>query len=361
MKINLQEVEYYYLNTLDRRDRRDHVESMLDRFGLIGHRIEGGTTDPSIKALQNYPLVLGCLGHIKAIDQALCSNPFRPFVILEDDVSVTASPGIIEVPSLTDVVYLGVSNAGCQPDINVYCLDIKRTRSQKYKHLLRVYNMLSTHAILFVSLRYAMAYMRAMMEACILNIYLREKTSWDTISTRLSTLYNVYALDKPLFYQDASVGGQENVTLVNWRGITNNVKFSNEVRNYHRYRIFSNCLQQYQNTLTFVADSVTYKAALERRDLKLFIFVDIEKYQELKREVDGSGRSDDVYIQVKTVSGQKIDPSEMVKMAITVNPFLSDKFSYISMINYSEIIPGSPVINPSSAIYGYIDDLVDIL
>ena len=162
--------------------------------------------------------VLAPLGHAKVIERAVTRMPsgrFEPFVLMEDDVAWKSSlnladPLTISFPDNADAVYLGISRAACRPDANDYHYEILRRRCAEYPHLQRVYNMLTAHAVLFLTFRHALAYTRAMIESCA------TREPCDTLSCKLAVRHEVFAYGEPLVYQAAAVGGQEWETNIAW-------------------------------------------------------------------------------------------------------------------------------------------------
>jgi hypothetical protein len=252
MRLDLRNVPHYYLNTAARTDRRAHMENRLT--GFIHERIEG----PAPTGAGQSSLVLGAVGHARVLEYAVrcMAGRFEPFVLLEDDVEwrqPPAGPVLLEVPDHADAVHLGISECGCRHDENDFGAPVLRWRSLGHPHLHRVYNMLSTHAILFLSYRFCQAYSRAMMEASVLSQH--TPTVWDTVANRLSAGYEVYALAEPLLHQFGPVGGQEGATKIVWTddgaGLDPRDRFPG--RAYHAIRPCSGLLTTLSPTLTIVA------------------------------------------------------------------------------------------------------------
>jgi hypothetical protein len=139
---------------------------------------------------------------------------FEPFILLEDDCSWRSPPHAsrlkFDVPADADAVHIGVSNCGVLPDRDDFCMTVLRDQVATHPHLQRVYNMLSAHAVLFLSFRYCLAYAQAMVESCA------AYSCCDCVSSRLMPQYNVLALAQPLFFQDSRVGGVEQTTNIVW-------------------------------------------------------------------------------------------------------------------------------------------------
>lgn len=229
MQIDLRDVPFYYLNVDARTDRRQHIEQQLR--GFIHARVDG-TPDPRLGERKNHPFVLAPLGHAKVIERAVrgMGKTFEPFVLCEDDSAWTNLPSdgpvVVTAPDYADAVYLGISRAACRPDANDYCYDIIRERSVDFPHLQRIYNMLTAHAVLFLSFRHVLAYAQAMIESCA------SSTPCDCISNRLFASHEVFAYGEPLFYQAGAVGGQEWETRIAWTD-AGTVMDRSAARSYH--------------------------------------------------------------------------------------------------------------------------------
>ncbi len=228
MVINLRNVPFYYLNTDARLDRRQHVEQQLQ--GFIHERVDG-TPGPRLGDRKRIPFVLAPLGHAKVIEHAVrrMGNVFEPFVLCEDDITWTKPPKenpMLFVPDDADAVYLGISACAVRNDVNDYCYDIIREQSQDYPHLQRIYNMLTAHAVLFLTFKHVLAYAQAMIESCA------TAAPCDCLSSRLMAHHEVFALGEPLFYQDKNVGGQEEPTRISWTD-AGTVHGRPEARNCH--------------------------------------------------------------------------------------------------------------------------------
>ena len=149
----------------------------------------------------------GTIGMSRIVDIALRNQkkdlPFQPFVILEDDVSFYREfPEYLEVPNDADLVHIGISKAAMGENrwcYNLYADDVN-------DDLIRVFNMLSSHGIMICTALGASTFQKCMMESFFTNV------PWDIHASNMQPFYNVYALKKPLVYQDLEYGGQEGQT-----------------------------------------------------------------------------------------------------------------------------------------------------
>ncbi len=204
--MDLRQIPAYYLNRKDDSVRLNHMEQVCKRFGFIEyHRVEGPIGPERFKC--------GSLGMCRIVELALQREPFKPFIILEDDVN--SSPYYnwdddlsykIDIPKNADSIHLGISSCGLDSSRNINVDFVKLSKHND--QLVQIYNMLSLHAVLVITKKYARNFMRNLIEAAVNN------TTWDTITARSMCLFNCYALIKPVFYQDKTVGGQEIPTLI---------------------------------------------------------------------------------------------------------------------------------------------------
>ena len=203
MKIDLKNVQYYYLNH-NNFNRKTHMEQEFEDYSLT-----------QVKSLNNVdPIKSIAYGHYNMINTAIETNihqkMFRPIVFLEDDVKKQNYPSTLEIPDDTDIFYMGLSiwgivdrnegvpNTVCYTEIN--------------KDIIKVYNMLSAHGLIICSLRGLLLYQRCTMEGIMKNEH------WDIFLAQSQPLYNIYALREPIVYQCKELGGKEGCTRVNYHG-----------------------------------------------------------------------------------------------------------------------------------------------
>ncbi len=327
MRLDLRSVPFYYRNTPARADRRAHMESRLR--GFIHERIEGvaptGAGDSR--------LALGAVGHARVVDYAVrcMAGAFEPFVLLEDDVEWSEAPTEampIEVPACADAVHVGISDCGCLPDVNSNGPNLLRWRSEVHPHVFRVYNMLSAHAVLFLSYRYCVAYSRAMMEACVLTQSV--PTVWDTISNRLAASHEVYALARPLLYQLGTLGGQEEATRIDWSadvaGLDRSDRFPGRV--YHTVPISSGLSSPMSPTPTIVtrcaaAEDVERLAGFETAAAALVVCL---KKTELDRGLYDCAKAALPFAKIVLSDGRR--PVETLCDVLRVNPHNTYRFLF---------------------------------
>ena len=212
MNILLQNTPFYYQTTFSNTKRHKHMESEFNDIRLIP--VYSPTMPVSSvekkKDKEILRLRMGAKAHMRIIDIAIRKNyssVFHPFVLLEDDVSKYRKfPKNIVVPDSADLLYIGISQCSIPVDVydeyNIFNYGYKT----EYSGIVKIYNMLSTHGIMYCSLR-ACTMMSNALSECIQNGY-----PWDTIPAMIQRELNAYALELPLVYQDKKMGGQEAVT-----------------------------------------------------------------------------------------------------------------------------------------------------
>lgn len=151
---------------------------------------------------------------IEIFKQELNNN--NPFIILEDDCAFFTKYNQIEIPDTTDVLYLGVSLWSYPYSTNtlysmyrpnIVCNSIDTIES--YNNILvRIKAMNATHAILYISRDFIRTFIEKMTD---ISKYI-DDVPHDLLFSSLHSSFNVFGLKQPMFYQDSTLGGQEDVT-----------------------------------------------------------------------------------------------------------------------------------------------------
>jgi hypothetical protein len=143
-------------------------------------------------------------------------NNDTPFIILEDDCAFFTKYDQIEIPDTTDMLYLGVSLWSYPYNIdtlytmyrpNIICNSIDTVESYN-NTLVRIKGMTGTHAILYISRDFIRTFIEKMTD---ISKYI-DNLPHDLLFSSLHKLFNVFGLKQPMFYQDVTLGGQEDVT-----------------------------------------------------------------------------------------------------------------------------------------------------
>ena len=119
----------------------------------------------------------------------------KPFILLEDDVAWTGVENI-DIPEDADAVYLGLTFCGGNLFHNCYLPGISCEAKPYTKSICKINNMLTTHAILYISERYKKAVVNELHK-----IGDRVYNS-DVIISRLHRFFKIYSVNTPVFYQD---------------------------------------------------------------------------------------------------------------------------------------------------------------
>lgn len=184
MNINLTTLRTYYINLYKEKKRGIATKKLLESLGFKTIiRSPGFKADGFIS------------GSGAAYQNVLISryDKDEPFILVEDDIKLTHFDHIIEVPDDADAIYLGISKMG-----NVSGQDKEElivSKVEGYDHIYRIYNMLATHAIVYLNMDYA----RSAHDAA--QRYLDKGLPHDLGIAENMKHWNVYALDKPMFFQ----------------------------------------------------------------------------------------------------------------------------------------------------------------
>lgn len=189
--IDLRAARCLVINMTEDEARRAHMRDLAASLGLPAEIL------PAVRAS---PGRIGCgLSHIKALRRHLDD---RPLLILEDDVLTSGFEPVIVAPPGADAVYLGASAYGAIEMLDNIHFSNMVIAEDAGEPLVRVHNMLSTHAILYLSERFK----RAAIET-ILNALLERDWAHDRGMARIQSDFAVYAQRRPMFYQAAALQG----------------------------------------------------------------------------------------------------------------------------------------------------------
>ena len=162
--------------------RKEHMNSMMTRIGF--HDFEHFKS-----STEDYP---DCLS--KATIDILTKYMDCPVLILEDDVEFTGI-GDFDMFCDVDAIYFGLSTSAGHPTNNIHHGPAMYTCYSKTQ--VRILNMLSAHAILYISPSYKQAVINTLKEK------LGQKLYNDVLISRLHASYLILANRKPSFYQAA--------------------------------------------------------------------------------------------------------------------------------------------------------------
>lgn len=172
------------------RGRYDHMEN------LIRHRIGAKSFEWVHSSSEDLPCSLS-----RTFAQVLrkyASSP-EPLLLLEDDVEWDGQEEVT-IPAGADALYLGLSRCGSSPhsptnDTDALFIPHSDTA-------VRVVNMLSIHAVLYLNAEYMLA------AAAAIERIAHTRMVCDVPIAHLQGAFNVYACRRPPFYQSAAVDGE---------------------------------------------------------------------------------------------------------------------------------------------------------
>lgn len=183
MKINITDIPVYYINMAKDVDKNNHILKQLKNVGFKNiNRIE------AVEDKQNGKVGLSKSQHI-ALNQIKA-----PFIILEDDADPKYFVQVIDVPDDADAVYLGNSQWGFQSSHSGFYLKYKPVKG--YPEVYRIFNMLSSHAILYLKDEYV-EMCKKTTKYCA-EVY---PMPMDVPFAMIQRFFNIYCLNRPMFVQ----------------------------------------------------------------------------------------------------------------------------------------------------------------
>jgi hypothetical protein len=181
------------------RNRKIHMDNLLTTIGFKDFTHFLSTTE-------KYPTCLN-----KATINILESNLDTPILILEDDVEWTGIQEFVFDPD-ADAIYLGLSKSGGHPSENIHLGEsVFETWSDSQA---RVINMLSGHAILYISRKYKEAVIKILKDN--VNTYYN-----DVLFSRLQPKFTILANKIPAFYQSSKFNNGTHEEM--WTNIVLNI------------------------------------------------------------------------------------------------------------------------------------------
>ena len=196
MKIQINNILTIYISP-DHNDkyhkRKLHIDSLLEKLNFTNIVHYKSKTD-------NYPYCLNSA----YVDIFIKYKP--PFLLLEDDIDcdIENFPYEIDIPDNTDAFYLGLSTGGGHYKNNYD--EENSSFFQINDSILKIRNMLSGHAVLYLNQEYMMH---------IRNLLLLYPNYYsDVLISQIQNQYNIYTFNKYVFYQSKQFDGQEIPTKI---------------------------------------------------------------------------------------------------------------------------------------------------
>ena len=182
MNISLIDIPVFYINLDEQEEKRKLTETLLKQLGF-----RSVTRFSAIK--HEAGRIIGCArSHYEIL-----RTQKPPFIILEDDCALHKEfTNNLEIPDDADALYLGISHWGRY--LNHSGPYVHTT--QVNQDLVRVHNMLATHAILYLTEPYVDICKRVAH-----HFGYEVENHLDIGFAEIHRFYNVYALNEPLFRQ----------------------------------------------------------------------------------------------------------------------------------------------------------------
>ena len=195
--LDLREIPIFVISGQDRADRRDFMQRQLADLGL---------KFAFAKSVVHASRVIGCAeAHLNILKRP---DLRTPFVILEDDCEFTDRFHYrYQLPAEADALYLGVSGFGVSPAGGFGDAVWRGVRFTRYgPNYLRVLNMLSSHAKIYLSEEYR----RAVKEKA--SIWCPRNEHIDVVQASLQLSYVVLTENDLVCHQSEALGGQYQAT-----------------------------------------------------------------------------------------------------------------------------------------------------
>ena len=182
MKLNLIDVPVFYINLDEQEEKRKATETLLKKLGF--------------RYVQRFSAIKHETGRIIGCARShyeILRTKKPPFIILEDDCTLNKEfTNNLEIPDNADALYLGISHWGRY--LNHSGPYVHTTKVNE--NIVRVHNMLATHAILYLTESYVDICKRVAH-----HFGYEVENHLDIGFAEIHKLYNVYALNEPLFRQ----------------------------------------------------------------------------------------------------------------------------------------------------------------
>ena len=189
MKINLRNLNTYYINLDEKEDRRISIEYTLNRLNFSSvTRVSGVKCDD------------GKVGCARSQHKVLSDTSIQtPFLLMEDDCLFTGNYDFeIKVPDDADALYLGNSQWARYLNFSGPFLHYQKIDDI----IVKVYNMLAAHAVIYFTDEYRQVCSR-ISKYCGYQLL----DHMDNGYAEIQKYYNVYSLNMPIFKQSGNNGG----------------------------------------------------------------------------------------------------------------------------------------------------------
>jgi GR25 family glycosyltransferase involved in LPS biosynthesis len=186
MIIDIREIPVYYINMNSEIKRKEAIELMLQNAGFKNVMRYPGS-------VSHHPSIGCALSHQSLLNLLIEEKIHTPFLILEDDAVISKDfASLIKIPDDSDAVYLGLSTSARMWNYTVADHVAEKINEDYYQ----IYNQLAAHAILYTNIDYVKFLAKA------IKLAIRLEGHQDIVRATTMKYFNVYAKNKPLFFQN---------------------------------------------------------------------------------------------------------------------------------------------------------------
>jgi hypothetical protein len=189
MKINIRDLNTYYINLDDKEDKRQSTEYTLNRLNF--------TSVTRVSAIIHEDGKVGCA---RSQHKVLSDSSIQtPFLLMEDDCVFTGINDFgYEIPDDADALFIGNSQWARYLNFSGPFLHYRQIDDK----IVQVYNMLAAHAVIYLTEEFRQVCSR-ISKYCGYQLL----DHMDNGYAEVQKYYNVYALNTPIFKQSGHNGG----------------------------------------------------------------------------------------------------------------------------------------------------------
>lgn len=189
MKINIRDLNTYYINLDSKEDRRQSTEYTLNRLNFT-----------SVTRVSGVVYEDGKVGCARSQHKVLSDSSIQtPFLLMEDDCVFTGITDFeYEVPDDADALFIGNSQWARYLNFSGPFLHYRQIDDK----IVKVYNMLAAHAVIYLTEEFRQVCSR-ISKYCGYQLL----DHMDNGYAEVQKYYNVYALNNPIFKQSGHNGG----------------------------------------------------------------------------------------------------------------------------------------------------------
>lgn len=183
--IDLRDYPAIYMNLPRHENKNVSMQIMLQKCGFKEIIREDGVEINNNK-------IAGC----SAAHHKVLSKYKTPFVLFEDDCVIKNYTPFFDIPEDTDALYLGTSTWGRLNSHSGPFVECEKISDKIY----RIYNMLSAHAVLYLSEEY-----KKICERISYHAAYKIEDYQDIGFAEIQKWFNIFAVKAPVFFQTSAL------------------------------------------------------------------------------------------------------------------------------------------------------------